>query len=119
MARRAGLATLAVLALVALLSGAALASGTSVTTTGAKASWYSSPNYMYVYDTLADGMAVYAEYCWGSGPCGSGTRLYNRQGSGTVKRFVLAPTNPKITFRVCGDVPLYPNNCSSWVTTDA
>lgn len=113
------------IALVVILTGILVAQSAlpalavvTVTTTGAEASYYDSPNYMYVYDTSADGYSVYAEYCWGTS-CSSGTKVYNSNGDGTVVRHTLSPVGSFITFRVCRDKPLQPDNCSSWVTGDA
>ncbi len=117
--RRAGLAAVVLLLVMAMTSVAeATHGGVTATTTGGKAVWYSSPNYMYVYDTRADGYSVYAEYCWGTS-CSSGTRLYNRSGNGTVKRFTLYPASSDITFRVCRERPFQSDDCGSWTTADA
>jgi hypothetical protein len=71
-----------------------------------------------IYDTKADGKGVYVETQvqafpsvrrsnWSGGAGTSVTRSYNvaTDGSGGVR------------FKVCRDVPLLPDNCSSWSTS--
>lgn len=108
--------TTGVLSGVLLLNGQASATGSTsawyLGNEAARVNYWSSTDDFRVSDTMCDGHSVYAQYQ----RAGASVRtLRNSKGCHTYADFDRSFTNGQtIKYRICVDVQLDQDNCSSW-----
>ncbi len=123
--RRSRRATMIAAVVGLLVFGMALPAWASATvsTTGSRVAYNSSSNVISITDTLTDGETAYSQHCWSSSSsqasCANPVRRDNTAGSGTTANFTLSPSGSRIVFRACRAVSFAPDNCSSYVNTNA
>jgi hypothetical protein len=94
----------------------ASAASTTLTTTGARATYNSSNHVLTVCDTKRDGWNAYAWWNHGTSTATPTNRIETSRGNGTCDSHAIPGGSSVITFRACRDVRNNPDNCSGWAT---
>lgn len=81
--------------------------------TMATGKWNASPDTWTLCDTLTDGRSVYIHAGWTMADAQSGVFRFENFNGGCISPFISVGAHTTIFWRVCGNIPADPDQCSS------